>query len=118
MNFTKFARRNYLQGATPLELMPNLTNALGGDVNLYIKRDDLLPGAAGGNKTRKLEFCIADAIEKGATVVAGGKIPENIKSPEGITGNYYPPTILTDLTDDMDIVTTEVFGPVMLIFKV
>ena len=62
MNFTKFPRRNYLQGSTPIEAMPSLSQALGGNVNLYIKRDDLLPGSAGGNKTRKLEFCIADAI--------------------------------------------------------
>ncbi|MBU1344940.1 MAG: D-cysteine desulfhydrase [Proteobacteria bacterium] len=69
MNFTKFPRRNYLQGPTPIEFLPALSTALGGDVNLYIKRDDLLPGSAGGNKTRKLEFCIADALAKGADVI-------------------------------------------------
>ncbi len=78
MNFTKFPRRNYLQGATPLELMPALTQALGNDVNLYIKRDDLLPGSAGGNKTRKLEFCIADAMEQGAdTIITCGAVQSN-----------------------------------------
>jgi len=78
MNFTKFPRRNYLQGATPLELMPALTQALGKDVNLYIKRDDLLPGSAGGNKTRKLEFCIADALEQGAdTIITCGAVQSN-----------------------------------------
>ncbi len=78
MNFTKFARRNYLQGSTPLEFMPALTQALGGDVNLYIKRDDLLPGSAGGNKTRKLEFCIADAMEQGAdTIITCGAVQSN-----------------------------------------
>jgi D-cysteine desulfhydrase len=78
MNFTKFPRRNYLQGATPLELMPALTRALGNDVNLYIKRDDLLPGSAGGNKTRKLEFCIADALDKGAdTIITCGAVQSN-----------------------------------------
>lgn len=78
MNFTKFPRRNYLQGATPLEFMPALTKALGNDVNLYIKRDDLLPGSAGGNKTRKLEFCIADALAKGAdTIITCGAVQSN-----------------------------------------
>ncbi|MDA3789919.1 MAG: D-cysteine desulfhydrase [Desulfobacula sp.] len=78
MNFTKFPRRNYLQGSTPIEAMPSLSKALGGDVNLYVKRDDLLPGSAGGNKTRKLEFCIADALEKGAdTIITCGAVQSN-----------------------------------------
>lgn len=78
MNFTRFPRRNYLQGATPLEFMPSLTKALGGQVNLYVKRDDLLPGSAGGNKTRKLEFCIAHALEQGAdTIITCGAVQSN-----------------------------------------
>jgi D-cysteine desulfhydrase len=78
MNFTKFPRRGYLQGATPLESMPRLSAALGAGVNLYIKRDDLLPGAAGGNKTRKLDFCIADALAKGAdTIITCGAVQSN-----------------------------------------
>lgn len=78
MNFTRFPRRNYLQGPTPIEPMPNLTKALGRNVNLFVKRDDLLPGAAGGNKTRKLEFCIADALEQGAdTLITCGAIQSN-----------------------------------------
>lgn len=78
MNFTKFPRRNYLQGATPLEAMPSLSKALGGEVNLYIKRDDLLPGASGGNKTRKLEFCIADGMEQGAdSIITCGAVQSN-----------------------------------------
>ncbi len=78
MNFTKFPRRNYLQGSTPIEFMPSLTKALGSDVNLYVKRDDLLPGASGGNKTRKLEFCIADALANGAdTIITCGAVQSN-----------------------------------------
>lgn len=78
MNFTKFARRKYLQGPTPIESMPALSKVLGGDVNLYVKRDDLLPGAGGGNKTRKLEFCIGDALEKGAdTIITCGAVQSN-----------------------------------------
>jgi D-cysteine desulfhydrase family pyridoxal phosphate-dependent enzyme len=58
---------------TPLEVAPNLSAALGGP-RVLIKRDDLTGLALGGNKTRKLEYLIADAREQGATVVitAGG----------------------------------------------
>jgi len=78
MNFTKFPRRQYLQGPTPIEAMPSLSKALGGDINLFVKRDDLLPGSAGGNKTRKLEFCIADALDKGAdTIITCGAVQSN-----------------------------------------
>lgn len=78
MNFTKFPRRKYLQGPTPIEFLPSLTKALGNDVKLYVKRDDLLPGAAGGNKTRKLEFCIGDALAKGAdTIITCGAVQSN-----------------------------------------
>jgi len=78
MNFAKFPRRKYLQGTTPIELLPALSRTLGTDVTLYIKRDDLLPGAAGGNKTRKLEFCIADALEQGAdTIITCGAVQSN-----------------------------------------
>lgn len=78
MNFTKFPRRGYLQGQTPIEPMKNLSKALGGEVNLFVKRDDLLPGASGGNKTRKLDFCIADAMEQGAdTLITCGAVQSN-----------------------------------------
>jgi D-cysteine desulfhydrase len=63
MNLAKFPRRGYVQQATPIEKLDNFSAALGGKVQIYIKRDDLLPGCAGGNKTRKLDFCIADALE-------------------------------------------------------
>ncbi len=78
MNYTTFPRRKYLQGPTPIEAMPALSKALGGSVNLYVKRDDLLPGSAGGNKTRKLEFCIADALDQGAdAVITCGAVQSN-----------------------------------------
>ena len=78
MDFTKFPRRQYLQGPTPIEAMPSLSKTLGGDVNLFVKRDDLLPGSAGGNKTRKLEFCIADALDQGAdAIITCGAVQSN-----------------------------------------
>jgi len=78
MDLTQFPRRNYLQGPTPIEAAPAFSKALGGKVNVFIKRDDLLPGCAGGNKTRKLDFCIADALEQGAdTIITCGAVQSN-----------------------------------------
>lgn len=48
--------------------MPRLTKALNGP-NLWIKRDDCTGLATGGNKTRKLEFLMADALDAGADIV-------------------------------------------------
>lgn len=56
---------------TPLEALPRLSEALGGPP-IYMKRDDLTGLAFGGNKTRMLEFSLADAIEKGADVIVTG----------------------------------------------
>ena len=57
---------------TPLYRLDRLSRELG--LDLYIKRDDLIGVALGGNKVRKLEFLLADARAKGADVVltAGG----------------------------------------------
>jgi L-cysteate sulfo-lyase len=57
--------------------MPRMSDSLGGP-RLWIKRDDCTGLATGGNKTRKLEFLIADAIEKGADmVVTQGAVQSN-----------------------------------------
>ncbi len=53
---------------TPLEHLPRLSKQLGGP-NIWIKRDDLTGPSFGGNKVRKLEFVMADAVNKGANVV-------------------------------------------------
>ncbi|MEG2172629.1 MAG: D-cysteine desulfhydrase [Desulfovibrionaceae bacterium] len=78
MNLAKFPRRGYVTTATPIESVPQFSAALGNKVNVYIKRDDLLPGTAGGNKTRKLDFCIADALHKKAdTIITCGAVQSN-----------------------------------------
>ena len=56
---------------TPLEHLPRLSAELGGP-QIYIKRDDLTGLAFGGNKTRMLEFALADAQAKGAQVIVFG----------------------------------------------
>ena len=62
---------------TPLEEMPNLTQRLKGP-RLLIKRDDQTGLATGGNKTRKLEYLMADALAQGAdTVVTLGAAQSN-----------------------------------------
>ncbi len=78
MNLAKIPRRGYLQGPTPIEPLPNFSKALGDKVNIWIKRDDLLPGCGGGNKTRKLDFSFADAIAEGAdTIITCGAVQSN-----------------------------------------
>ncbi len=77
MNLAKFPRRRYTAGQTPIEFLPRFTAALGGP-NVYMKRDDLLGLAAGGNKTRKLEFLVADALARGAdTLITCGAVQSN-----------------------------------------
>jgi len=61
---------------TPLEYAPRLSNTL--KINLYIKRDDVMELAFGGNKARKLEFLIGDAINKRCDlIITTGSIYSN-----------------------------------------
>ena len=77
MNLARFPRRVYTAGETPIEYLPNFTKAVGGP-EIYIKRDDLLGLTAGGNKTRKLEFLVADALSQGAdTLITCGAVQSN-----------------------------------------
>jgi D-cysteine desulfhydrase family pyridoxal phosphate-dependent enzyme len=62
---------------TPIEPLPRLTDVLGGP-RLLVKRDDLTGLAFGGNKTRKLEFLVAEAQAQGAdTLVTAGALQSN-----------------------------------------
>ncbi len=62
---------------TPLEPLPRLQQAVGGPL-VYMKRDDLTGLAFGGNKTRMLEFSLADALAAGAdTIVCGAAVQSN-----------------------------------------
>ena len=77
MNLSKFPRRRYTEGKTPIEALTRFSKRLGGP-DIYMKRDDLLGLAAGGNKTRKLEFVVADALAKGAdTLITCGAVQSN-----------------------------------------
>lgn len=68
MNLSRFPRLRLAHLPTPLEPMPNLSEHLGGP-RLWVKRDDCTGLSTGGNKTRKLEFLMADAQRLGADVV-------------------------------------------------
>ena len=77
MNLAKFPRRRYTEGRTPIEKLARLSAELGGPT-IYIKRDDLLGLAGGGNKTRKLEFLVAEALQQGAdTLITCGAVQSN-----------------------------------------
>ncbi len=62
---------------TPLQPLKRLSAALGGP-EIWVKRDDLTGAGAGGNKVRKLEFLLAEALaQKAEVVVTGGAIQSN-----------------------------------------
>lgn len=75
----KFERYPLTFGPTPIEHLPRLTEALGGKVEIYAKREDCNSGLAmGGNKLRKLEYIVPDAIASNAdTLVSIGGVQSN-----------------------------------------
>src|ERR1700761_4806675 len=77
MHLSRFPRFRFAHLNTPLEPMERLSRHLGGP-RLWIKRDDCTGLSTGGNKTRKLEFLMGDAIAKGAdTVITQGATQSN-----------------------------------------
>jgi L-cysteate sulfo-lyase len=68
MNLARFPRIRLGHMPTPLEPMENLSRHLGGP-RLWIKRDDCTGLSTGGNKTRKLEYLMAEAIGQNADIV-------------------------------------------------
>src|SRR5436190_17320133 len=70
-------RLNFAHLPTPIEALSRLSEALDGP-RLLIKRDDQTGLAFGGNKTRKLEFLVAEARDAGAeTLITGGALQSN-----------------------------------------
>lgn len=68
MNLDLFPRVRVAHLPTPLERLDNLSRVLGGP-EIWIKRDDCTGLSTGGNKTRKLEFLMAEACDQGANIV-------------------------------------------------
>ena len=83
MDLSRFARRLYTPFATPIEPMPRFSHWLaascpgGKGPEVWIKRDDMLGLFPGGNKTRKLEFLVADALAKGADTLITCGAPQS-----------------------------------------
>jgi D-cysteine desulfhydrase len=83
MDLSRFPRRRYTEGATPIEPLPRFSAALaascpgGRGPEVWVKRDDLLGLAPGGNKTRKLEFLVADALAQGADTLVTCGAPQS-----------------------------------------
>ena len=79
MRLASFPRFPLLSGPTPLQRAERLERALGPQSpRIYIKRDDLTGLAYGGNKARKLEYLVADALGQNATVlVTEGVVQSN-----------------------------------------
>lgn len=74
---SEFPRKALIHRPTPLRRLDRLTQELGGP-EIWVKRDDLTGLAFGGNKSRKLEFIIADALDNGAdTIVTWASIQSN-----------------------------------------
>jgi L-cysteate sulfo-lyase len=74
---SRFPRVSLAHLPTALEHLPRLSKHLGGP-DIYVKRDDCTGLATGGNKTRKLEFVMADALQRGAdAVITVGAVQSN-----------------------------------------
>ncbi len=79
MSLDDFRREPLLFGPSPIHPLPRLSEALGGEVEIWAKREDCNSGIAfGGNKVRKLEYLAAEAIDTGCdTLVSIGGIQSN-----------------------------------------
>src|SRR5256885_10760786 len=79
MSLDSFARVPLLFGPSPVHRLERLSEHLGGEVEIWAKREDCNSGLAyGGNKTRKLEYLVADALAQGAThLVSIGGVQSN-----------------------------------------
>ena len=77
LDLDRFPRTALCHQPTPIEAMPRLSAHLGGP-NLFVKRDDCTGLATGGNKTRKLEFLVGEALREGADMlVTQGAVQSN-----------------------------------------
>jgi len=77
MNISRFPRLHFAHLPTPLEPLQNLSRLLNGP-QIFVKRDDCTGLATGGNKTRKLEFLLAEAQQKNAdTIISQGATQSN-----------------------------------------
>lgn len=89
MDISRFGRVRVAHLPTPIEPLDNLSAELGGP-RIWIKRDDCTGLATGGNKTRKLEFLVADALAQDAdTLITIGATQSNhVRQTAAIAGKF------------------------------
>lgn len=77
--FASIPRRSLLLGPSPIQYLPRISTDLGNKVSIYAKREDVNSAYAyGGNKTRKLEYLVAEALHTGCdTLVSIGGVQSN-----------------------------------------
>jgi succinate-semialdehyde dehydrogenase/glutarate-semialdehyde dehydrogenase len=80
--------------------------AVGNGMEAGIQQGPLINRAA----MQKVELIVQDAVDKGACILTGGQ-------PHALGGNFYQPTVLTELNQNMDVAQKEIFGPVSPVFK-
>jgi L-cysteate sulfo-lyase len=74
----RFSHKKLIDSPTPIQRLNHLEHELETKVRLYVKRDDLMGLGGGGNKLRKLEFLLGDAISQGAdTFITVGGLQSN-----------------------------------------
>lgn len=104
------ANRIFVQRGVAEEFAKKMTNLMrsmqvGDGLQAGVNVGPLIEPAA----VEKVERHVADAVEKGAKVCVGGG------RPEGLSGYFYQPTVLTGVTEDMLVMQEETFGPVAAI---
>ena len=93
-----------------------LYTQMDGQTNKHTHRNDNITSSANvggkyGNNLLQIEELVSDAVSRGAHVVCGGSRHKQLG------GNYFLPTILTGVTQEMDIFHNEIFGPVASIIR-
>src|SRR5580698_10786635 len=74
----RFSHTKLFDSPTPIQRLNRLERELETNVRLYVKRDDLMGLGGGGNKLRKLEFLLGEAIEQGCdTFITTGGLQSN-----------------------------------------
>ncbi|MBN3763372.1 D-cysteine desulfhydrase family protein [Burkholderia sp. Ac-20365] len=77
LDLTAFPRYSLIEGPTPVQYLSRLSKQVG-DVDIYVKRDDLMGLGGGGSKLRKLEFLLGEALAQGAdTIITVGARQSN-----------------------------------------
>ena len=93
----KFHRCELARFPTPLQRFKNLEKNIN-NVELWVKRDDLIDFGYGGNKVRALEYIVADALKGGSkTLITGASVQSNHVRATAAAAAYLEPELYRDL---------------------